>query len=247
MGDIFGPTWAGEPFRLWSGDHFFMMASVAVWTAALVFAGRRMGERARRVTRWVIAAVMAINIVMWHSWAIASERWWLREMVPLHLCSVLGPVAIWGLLTRNKVASNLVWLLGVAGALQALITPEVAPYGFPHYRVLNSWIGHGLIVTAGFWLVFVEQLRPTFRWVVRCFVLLNVYALVVYFINVALGSNYLFINHKPEFTSVLDLLPPWPTYLLVLEAVVAVVMLLFWLLGRRWGNVGARWQDEAHG
>lgn len=74
MGDIFGPTWAGEPFRLWSGDHFFMMASVAVWTAALVFAGRRMGERARRVTRCLLVLEAVVAVVMLLFWLL-GRRW----------------------------------------------------------------------------------------------------------------------------------------------------------------------------
>ncbi len=52
---------------------------------------------------------------------------------------------------------------------------------------------------------------------------------VVYFINLALGSNYLFIMHKPETASLLDVLGPWPWYILSMEALGFVIFFLLYL------------------
>jgi uncharacterized membrane protein YwaF len=38
-------------------------------------------------------------------------------------------------------------------------------------------------------------------------------------INLGLGSNYLFINHKPPTASLIDLLPAWPYYIPFLELI----------------------------
>lgn len=41
-------------------------------------------------------------------------------------------------------------------------------------------------------------------------------------------SNYLFVAHKPETASLLDVLPPWPYYILIIELLAAVFVLLFY-------------------
>jgi uncharacterized membrane protein YwaF len=44
-------------------------------------------------------------------------------------------------------------------------------------------------------------------------------------LNQAIGSNYLMINHKPPTASLLDLLPPWPIYILYMEALGLITVL----------------------
>ena len=53
--------------------------------------------------------------------------------------------------------------------------------------------------------------------------------IVVFFFNQILGSNYLFIAHKPETASLIDVLGPWPWYILSLEVIGAVMCLLLYL------------------
>jgi uncharacterized membrane protein YwaF len=52
---------------------------------------------------------------------------------------------------------------------------------------------------------------------------------VVFVINTLIGSNYMFINRKPDTPSLIDLLPPWPYYLIYLELIGFVVFLLLYL------------------
>ncbi len=64
---------------------------------------------------------------------------------------------------------------------------------------------------------------------VRVFVWMNVYALIIYFVNTAIGSNYLMISYKPNTPSLLDLLPPWPIYILYMEAIGVISMIVLYL------------------
>jgi hypothetical integral membrane protein (TIGR02206 family) len=75
----------------------------------------------------------------------------------------------------------------------------------------------------------VERFRPTWRSLLRVAVFLNSYMAIVYFINTAIGSNYLMINGKPATPSLLDLLPDWPIYILYMEALGVVSFLLLYL------------------
>jgi len=44
-----------------------------------------------------------------------------------------------------------------------------------------------------------------------------------------IGSNYLFIAHKPETASLLDVLPPWPYYIAYIEVIGLVMCLILYI------------------
>jgi len=53
--------------------------------------------------------------------------------------------------------------------------------------------------------------------------------LVIFILNQVLGSNYLFIAHKPETASLMDMLGPWPWYILSLEVIALAMCLLLYM------------------
>ena len=150
-------------------------------------------------------------------------------MLPLHLCSVLVFASAYMLLTRSYKVYEFAYFLGIAGALQALLTPDAGIYGYPHFRFFQVIISHGSIVTAAIYMTFVEGYRPYVSSLKRVFIWANIYMIVVFFLNQILGSNYLFIAHKPETASLIDVLGPWPWYILVLEVIGIVMCLLLYL------------------
>ena len=121
------------------------------------------------------------------------------------------------------------YFMGIGGAIQALATPGLGIYGFPHFAFFQYFLSHGLIITSAIYMTVVEGLRPTWKSMVRVFVWMNIYVLIVYFINNYLGSNYLMINYKPATPSLLDLLPEWPVYILYMELIGIVIMLLLYI------------------
>lgn len=119
--------------------------------------------------------------------------------------------------------------MGIAGALQPLLTPDLGMYGFPHYRFWQTYLSHGLIFTAAIYMTVVEGFRPTWKSLGRVFLWMNVYMGVVFIISQRLGSNYLFIAHKPETPSLLDVMPPWPYYIAYIEVIGLVLCLILYL------------------
>jgi hypothetical integral membrane protein (TIGR02206 family) len=110
-----------------------------------------------------------------------------------------------------------------------LLTPNIGIYGFPHYRYFQTMISHGLLITSAVYLTTVEGMRPTWRSMMRVMLVTNVYMVVVFFINQLIGSNYLYVAHKPPGPTLLDSLPEWPWYLLYMEAIGLVMFLLLYL------------------
>jgi len=144
------------------------------------------------------------------------------------MCSVMVWVSAFMLLTKNYTAYELVYFLGIGGATQALLTPDASGYGFPHFRAFQTFIGHGLLVAIPIYMTIVEGFRPTLQSFKRVFIWTNLYMIPIFFLNLVIGSNYLFIAYKPEFTTLLDLLAPWPWYVLQLEVIgFAILFILY--------------------
>ena len=57
----------------------------------------------------------------------------------------------------------------------------------------------------------------------------NIYMVAIFFINTALGSNYVFLNTKPTTTSLFNVLPPWPYYIIFMELIGIACFLLLYL------------------
>ena len=226
---FFAKDFAGPAFQLFGPHHLAAMGIILGINIALIGWGRRIPERWRGPMRVTMAALLLIDEAVLHWWRWRIGTWTVQEMLPFHLCAVLIYVSSAALLTKNRRLYEFVYLLGVAGAMQAIITPDAGPYGFPHFRFFQVFISHGLIVTAGIWLTAVEGLRPFPHSLRRVALVGLAYMVFVGIINRLLGSNYLFIARKPETASLMDVLPPWPWYIPVLLLLAALFVGLAYL------------------
>lgn len=228
MDQFFAGDYPGPAFEFLGAAHIGALAFLVLLNLYLIrFKGA--DERSRNRVRWTLALILWGNEFAWHAWNYAVGKWTIQTMLPLHLCSVLVWTGALMLVTKNYRIYEFMYFMGIGGAIQALATPDLGVYGFPHFRFFQTFTSHGLILTSAIYMTVVEGLRPTWKSMIRVAVWMNLYALIVYFINDAIGSNYLMINHKPETPSLLDLLPEWPLYILYMEAIGAVTMLLLYL------------------
>ena len=190
---------------------------------------RNARESTKHNIRWTMALVLWGNEIGWHIWNAAMGKWTIQTMLPLHVCSILVWLGAYMLVTKNYSIYEFMYFIGIGGALQALLTPDLGIYGFPHFRFFQTFISHGLIITAAIYMTTVEGFRPTWKSFVRVAVLMNVYMVIVFFINSAIGSNYLMINGKPPTASILDLLPPWPIYIVYMEVLGVITFFLLYI------------------
>jgi len=185
--------------------------------------------RTQKITRWTMAIILIINEFGWHLWNYVNGTWTVQNMLPLHLCSVFVFLSAIMLVTRSYTIFEFAFFLGIGGALQAFLTPDLGIYSFPHFRYFQVFISHGLIIASALYMLIVEHQRPTWKSLLKVIIVGNLYYVLLFFINRGLGSNYMFTAHKPETASLMDMLGPWPWYLLATEGFAAVVFLLFYL------------------
>lgn len=226
--EYFAKDYTGSPFALFDTVHLLTLAILLLLNLAL-FPLRRASPALKRRLRWGMALTLWLNEIGFHLWHLYWGVWTIQTMLPLQICPFMVWVGAWGLVTKNPIVYEFLYFLGIGGALQALLTPDVGAYGFPHYRYFQTFLSHGLIVTSALFLTIVEGMRPSWRAMLRVFVGTNLYMLLVYFIDRQIGANYLFLVSKPPTASVLDALPPWPYYILFMEALGVISFLLLFL------------------
>ena len=229
MGQYFVKDYQGEPFQLFGTGHLIALVVILLINLSFIMLRKSDDQKLKDRVRYAIAALLVISEGSWHIWNIAIGEWSIQTHLPFHLCAVLVWTSLIMLLTRNYHIYEFAYFLGIAGASQALLTPEAGIYGFPHYRVFQTMVAHGSIVTAAIFMTVVEGYRPYWSSLKRVFLWTNIYMLLVTGINLWIGSNYLYTLHKPDSASLMDLLGPWPWYLISVEIVALVLCLLLYM------------------
>lgn len=219
----------GEPFALFGRAHLVATCLVLLALLPVLLPRSCWSDRARNVFRFALAGALLALELGRHAWFLANGLWSVQGMLPLHFCTISVWLSVVALATRSRGAYEPLYFLGLGGATQALITPSLAPYGFPHVLALQTYASHTGIVMATLFLTRIEGFRPTPQSLLRLILAVAAYVPAVFALNLAIGSNYLFLAAKPEFATAMDWMPAWPWYIGVLIALALAIALLLYL------------------
>ncbi|ATG53159.1 TIGR02206 family membrane protein [Brachybacterium vulturis] len=220
--------------------HLSMLVLLVVAAAALVRwardSDRDRVERRLRVTGWALLA----NSVLWTLWGFMPWAWNLDESLPLHYSDALRFLLPIALITRVPWAIVVSWFWGLTLNLQSVLTPDVNYFVWIPLEFVEYWIAHLSGVLGPVVLVWGLRFHPTWRGFGLAFAVTAGWAAIAVTANALTGANYGYLNRAPEGASILDLLGPWPQYLLLEALLIAAVwalMTLPWvLLDRRAGT-----------
>lgn len=148
--------------------------------------------------------------------------------LPLQVCDLSWMLATYALFTGNRRACQLLYYWGLVLVTQAIITPSL-DQEFPDPRWFMFWGMHFFTVWAAVFLTWGGPARPSWDGLrFSVLVTLGWVAAVMVFNEVA-GTDYGYFNGKPRVHSLLDLLGPWPVYVVAEIAIALVVWVLITL------------------
>ena len=223
---------ASERFEAFSGQHYLLLAIFALGLVAMVVWGRRhRGSEREPSRRRAFACVVALAAVSVQAYQLTPGDFSLGTSLPLQLCDVATVATVVALWTRSRRAAAFTYYTGLSLTIQGVLTPSLAEQ-FPDPRFLGFWALHFGVVWAAVYLTWGLGLRPTWRLYWFTVAATAAWAASAYLFNVAAGTNYGYLNRKPASASVLDLLGPWPWYVLAEIGLVfvgwALLMTLPW-------------------
>lgn len=207
-----------ETFTLFSTEHFWFIGGgflgILAFTMVSAF-----------LPKYKFAQFSAIVILLIKLAELSYRHIYVGEpiysLLPLHMCNLTLIIAILTMLTKSQKLFQLTyfWCLG---ALFAVITPDIK-YSFPHPLTLSFYITHFYLLFAAIYGILFFNFKPTFKGWVNSFITLNIFAFIIFFINKKLGTNYLYVNRIPNFSSPLDYFGQWPYYIIVVEIIYLIL------------------------
>jgi hypothetical integral membrane protein (TIGR02206 family) len=222
--------------RMFSPAHLAIVCSVPALAALLAIAQRRSVPGSKAI-RFVLALLLFAATASYYGYFAVTGAKMFPNHVPLELCDASLWLVIFSLLTLKPAVFDIAYYWAVAGATQSLFTPNlVNPTPF---LSVQFFVDHGLIVCAALYLVWSGQLRPRRGSVMRSFVAANLYLVLVGTFDYLFGTDYMFLRSKPPTPSLLDVLGPWPWYILVGEFVAVGLFLLLYLPFRQPTTISA--------
>jgi hypothetical integral membrane protein (TIGR02206 family) len=213
-----------RPFTLFGPDHLLALLLIAGTAVGLSF-WLRLAPRSRRsaAVRFALAGLLlAATTVVTVDAIRAGARWF--ELLPFHLCDLEIFIAAFTLLTLRQGTYEVLYFWALGGTVLAVLTPDLAR-GFPDLEYVTFFGIHGGVIASASLLTWGIGMRPRPHAARRVFLLTNAYAALVGLVNLAAGTNYMYLCAKPSTHTLLDWMGPWPWYLLVADLLALAVFL----------------------
>ncbi|MFD1735956.1 TIGR02206 family membrane protein [Bacillus salitolerans] len=228
MGGFFSAR-SENTFALYSVSHVSMIILFIVLAVMLYVYREQIRQNVwKKSIRYSLIGVLVLSELSLNIWYTTTNVWNPLDTLPFQLCSISLFLCIFMLVTNSYRVFEVTYFFGLAGASQALLTPELF-FDFPHYRYFHFFLAHIGIMLACLYMVWIEKMTPTVKSIWKAIITINVIAFVVFFVNKWTGGNYMFLARKPANPSLIDFLGPYPYYILSLEIVAIVLFSLLYL------------------
>jgi hypothetical integral membrane protein (TIGR02206 family) len=233
--DWFGGSYKQFDFEMFSVSHFAIIALLFLGSVLIYIGREKLKDKKWRKAEVIVGISLLVIEVTYHIWMAVNDMWDVSHAIPLELCSISLVLSVLLLLTRKKIIYEILLFTALLGASQAIFTP-LLNFDFPHFRFFHFFYTHLMDIWVVFYFTWVVGYRPTFWSVVKLFVFLNLLMPIIMLINRAVDGNYMFLSHKPNSASLLNLLGPYPWYILSMEFLLITLSLIVWLIFRKKGN-----------
>jgi hypothetical integral membrane protein (TIGR02206 family) len=218
--------------ELWSAAHLAAIAATALAAGLLVAGARRRREAfalpARRALALVLLAAFAGEQL---TYALRGD-WSAQVNLPFQLTdavTLVGAAALW---RPAPLLVELTYFWALSASLQAVITPDLG-HDFPDLLYFTYFAAHSGAIAAACLLVFGERRVPRPGAIGRVYAITAGFAACAAGATLATGGNYMFLRRKPAHGSLLDLMGPWPVYILAGAALGLLMFLVLAAVARR--------------
>lgn len=227
-------------------EHWLAVFFVAVGCVFLTLRARKLTDEKQHKITQIFAWILVINVLIWqivkayvaylpvNDPAFVPYNW--GEDLPLNPCNWLAFVALAYSYTRKNWMWILMYFFVWVFTFNAIITPALNE-GFPHFNYCKFWVSHTGLVMFVIHLIVLGASRISFKQLLHAYGYLQIFTLVALAANYLVVStgreaNYFFLMHKPITASILDILGPWPWYIIQGDLVAFGLFLVAWLFYR---------------
>lgn len=224
-----------DGFEAFTPEHALLLVLLAVGCVVLGSVGvRQRGSADEQRFRQSFAILIPVFTVPMQVLQLLPGDFTMGTSLPLQVCDLSWMVAVYALWTRDARAIALLYFWGLTLTVQAAVTPSL-DQTFPDPRYFMFWGMHFLTIWSAVYLVCLAG-GPGWRGYRFTLVCTAVWAALVLVFNTLTDTNYGYLSRKPDTSSLLDVLGPWPLYVgaeIVILAAVWALMTWPWVRAGR--------------
>jgi hypothetical integral membrane protein (TIGR02206 family) len=152
------------------------------------------------------------------------------DVLPFNMCNYTMILAAIMMITKSRKIFPLVYFWSI-GAIFAIVTPDVF-FAFPNPQNISFFITHFYIYFSIGYAIKYFGFSIDIKDYKKAFIYLNIIMFILFFLNLLIGSNYMFLRHVAP-KSPMELLGPWPYYIISLEVVMVILFTAMYLPFRK--------------
>ena len=183
------------------------------------------GNKNKLIFAKAISVILIFITITGHTRNIINGYWNPVDNIPLHLCSISNFIACFILfvpkISKESKFFEFLYYAGIIGAFQAFFTPQINNFDGSNYEYIEWYLSHiGIMLLPIYMLKNLGFRLTKFSWL-RVVVYLNILLIIVMPINYFIGSNYMYVNGKPEVNNPL-IIGEWPIYIFFWEIIIII-------------------------
>ena len=109
----------------------------------------------RKTLSYFFLVFLICRMLVFHLVALTLGVWDVEHILPFHLCGIASLMCIFILFKYNQSIYEFLLLLGMPGAVWALLTPQINIHE-PFYMYIDYFINHAMIIFVPIFLPLVE-------------------------------------------------------------------------------------------
>ena len=211
--------------EVFSGEWIRNTALTILFIITYLFLGKFLGNKNKLIFAKAISVVLIFITVTGHTRNIINGYWNPVDNIPLHLCSISNFIACFILfvpkISKESKFFEFLYYAGIIGAFQAFFTPQINNFDGSNYEYIEWYLSHiGIMLLPIYMLKNLGFRLTKFSWL-RVVLYLNILLIIVMPINYFVGSNYMYVNGKPEVNNPL-IIGEWPIYIFFWEIIIII-------------------------
>ena len=215
-------------FEIFGLEHnLFLIGTFTIWFLVLFTGKEILNLEQRRIFVLLLIFItisqeLIDDILRWN-----VGIWDVAEDLPLHMCGISFFTSTYALYSKNQTAFELSYFWGLAGAFQAIITPDPTRFVMD-VSLFWNFLSHGLIILNVLWMIVIDNMRCRVGSYLNAIIITNGILFIISIVNSMLGGNYWFICEKPGGESPF-IMGEWPLYIIGFQISGILLLGLFYI------------------
>ena len=218
----------GVGISLFGGVHLLWLAAFVLFCLVMTFCYRKASEKNQKKIRIAFFVLLWLD-EFWKMYGLISHGNYLFDYLPLHLCSINIFLITYHAFRPSRLLDNYLYTVGIPGAMAALLFPSWTSLPAANFMHWHSFTVHILLAAYPLVLTLAGKIKPDYKMIPKCLGLLIAMAIPVYFINLLLDTNFMFLMLAEPGNPLYIFETMWGSHLLGFPVIIAGVLLVMHL------------------